>query len=77
LAATTRDMDHGAVPAQPPADFDNRLARDRRAVQVLRFAPIMWISTVPISIAGWGVCGTAPILAIGYAGLSANDALAA
>lgn len=42
---------------------------------LLLIPPIMLISTVPISIAGWGVRETALILAFGYAGLPASDAL--
>jgi glycosyltransferase 2 family protein len=42
---------------------------------LLMIPPIMLISTVPISIAGWGVRETALILAFGYAGLPASDAL--
>jgi uncharacterized protein (TIRG00374 family) len=37
--------------------------------------PIMLISTIPISIAGWGVRETALILAFSYAGLAESDAL--
>src|SRR5258708_5775448 len=42
---------------------------------LLMIPPIMLISTIPISIAGWGVRETALILAFGYAGLPASDAL--
>ena len=45
------------------------------AHSLLLIPPIMLISTVPISIAGWGVRETALILAFGYAGLAAGDAL--
>lgn len=42
---------------------------------LLLIPPIMLISTVPISIAGWGVRETALILAFSYAGLPESDAL--
>jgi glycosyltransferase 2 family protein len=45
------------------------------AHSLLLIPPIMLISTVPISIAGWGVRETALIVAFGYAGLQAGDAL--
>ncbi len=37
--------------------------------------PVMLISTLPVSIAGWGVRETALVLAFGYAGLSQTDGL--
>jgi hypothetical protein len=42
---------------------------------LLLIPPIMLIATIPISIAGWGVRETALVLAFGYAGLPAEDAL--
>ncbi|MEP7031385.1 MAG: lysylphosphatidylglycerol synthase transmembrane domain-containing protein [Pseudolabrys sp.] len=43
-------------------------------VQVLFLAlPVLLVSTIPISIAGWGVRETAMILAFSYAGLAEND----
>jgi glycosyltransferase 2 family protein len=42
---------------------------------LLLMPPVLLISTVPISIAGWGVRETALVLAFAYAGLSQNDAL--
>ncbi len=37
--------------------------------------PVLLISTVPISIAGWGVRETSMIVAFGYAGLAQSDGL--
>ena len=37
--------------------------------------PVMLISTLPVSIAGWGVRETALVLAFAYAGLSQTDGL--
>jgi hypothetical protein len=37
--------------------------------------PVMLITTLPVSIAGWGVRETALVLAFGYAGLSQADGL--
>ncbi len=37
--------------------------------------PVLLISTVPISIAGWGVRETSMIFAFGYAGLAQSDGL--
>ena len=45
------------------------------AYALLLIPPVTLISTVPISIAGWGVRETALILAFGYAGLPQSDAL--
>lgn len=42
---------------------------------LLLIPPVLLISTVPISIAGWGVRETALIVAFGYAGLPESDAL--
>jgi glycosyltransferase 2 family protein len=42
---------------------------------LLLIPPIILISTIPISIAGWGVRETALVLAFGYAGLPQSDAL--
>lgn len=42
---------------------------------LLLIPPIILISTIPISIAGWGIRESALVLAFGYAGLPQNDAL--
>ena len=42
---------------------------------LLLVPPVVLISTVPISIAGWGVRESALMLAFGYAGLSQSDGL--
>jgi glycosyltransferase 2 family protein len=42
---------------------------------LLLIPPVILISTVPLSIAGWGVRESALVLAFGYAGLPENDAL--
>jgi len=45
-------------------------------IQVLLLVlPVFLISTVPISIAGWGVRESAMILAFSYAGLAESDGL--
>jgi uncharacterized membrane protein YbhN (UPF0104 family) len=42
---------------------------------LLLVLPVLLISTVPLSIAGWGTRETAMILAFGYAGLAESDGL--
>jgi hypothetical protein len=42
---------------------------------LLLIPPVILISTIPISIAGWGVRETAMVLAFGYAGLVESDGL--
>jgi glycosyltransferase 2 family protein len=50
-------------------------ARFEFSQALLLLPPVTLISTVPISIAGWGVRETALILAFSYAGLPESDAL--
>jgi hypothetical protein len=42
---------------------------------LLLVLPVLLISTVPLSIAGWGTRETAMVLAFGYAGLPESDGL--